>query len=1337
MKKASKKIVKYLLLMAMIFSEFMTPISALAAETVPTRGDLGVNGVVSDKAIVSTPAYTTAKQDGEVQAIKTVSKVAGQEGKYQVDFTVKGEKVETLKQNDIYVVLAFDTSNSMLCGEHFVRGPGLFGSYDYQIDENDDTTRIRCTDSSGWVHYPGSLTKDKWENAVNAAVQFGTELAKIDNAHISLVNYGGGIITATDFVDNKVLEGTENTSLLSKSDFHYVSDGTNMEAALKEAERKLDEIKDSNVEKYILLIGDGIPTVDDNFQLDSKEAAKKVANDIKLTGIEIFTIGYGLDGIGEAHSILKELSSDCDANGQCSETNYYHNKASISTSNADSIAKIMHSMAIKFGEAKNAGPSATITDNIGDSFKIVNSDGTLSEARTIDLTFGEITPEGETKSFIVQIDENASKGWHDVNKGFILNYKNYLEQDATPIVYKETENQPQVYWEPNNYVVNYYKDSISTDNKLSSYEGYAPSGTEININDINVQIENNQYLTNLPEHYRFDSINPESITVTNDGTVKEINVLYKNEYKYIVNYYYDGQIDSQLTETISVPHGTKINSADYHTKNVKTGYVLDTNNSTIQEYTITDDSVVINVYFERTYDYSVKYYFNSIEGLYTNPAGTATSGSQINASDHFLSFEELNRLGRGDYFVDTTNPNYTPNITIGNTGNNLLEIYYVNPVFSNENVQKTTTTTEITNSTTPVDYKITYSVDITNVKEGSTIITTIVDTLPYEIDENLSQLNNGDYDSATKTITWEISETLSEYTQNKTKTIEYSVVYKNFADISASNNNKLVNSVSAKIVVDQNATRTGDETESTGDADSVEIPVNITGTLKVLYVDENDIPIKEQVGPTTQPVGTRYTTTQEKIDGYTFDRVEGNPSGIYAEGETVVKYIYKKVVVSKNEITKTGPETIKSINDTFTYTITYEGEILNYEGEAKLVLTDTPDFKISELVNTSDRRCSLNNNGEVICNETYNITKNNNKISDTFTIIVKYSNINSAEVGNTVKAVLTYDNIDVPTEDSSTETKVESGDLKVIHNVIDAEGKVIETLKEETTTNLGGVAYETKAEESYGYTLKEVIGKEKGNYIANSTVTVEYRYTKNIGTSEETLEKVGNDEVGTINSKFDYTITYETTITDYKGNATLTIIDTLPYQIDLEKSIFNTNNCTYSYKDGKATITCQYEKAIDKENQILRITENLNLYYIDINENGVTNKVESILVYGETTKENEYEFTTEVTEGKVKVNYVTLENNEYVELTDAVILEGMIDYTYKTEEKEFDNYTLKEVIGEETGVFTLEDTEVTYVYEINELPPKTGVQTPITNGVGYINYLLILLVGLVCRRRYN
>ena len=79
----------------------------------------------------------------------------------------------------------------------------------------------------------------------------------------------------------------------------------------------------------------------------------------------------------------------------------------------------------------------------------------------------------------------------------------------------------------------------------------------------------------------------------------------------------------------------------------------------------------------------------------------------------------------------------------------------------------------------------------------------------------------------------------------------------------------------------------------------------------------------------------------------------------------------------------------------------------------------------------------------------------------------------------------------------------------------------------------------------------------------------------------------------------------------------------------------------------------------------------------------------------------------------------------------------MIDHTYETEEKEFDNYTLKEVIGEETGLFTLEDTEVTYVYEINELPPKTGVQTPITNGVGYINYLLILLVGLVCRRRYN
>ena len=100
-------------------------------------------------------------------------------------------------------------------------------------------------------------------------------------------------------------------------------------------------------------------------------------------------------------------------------------------------------------------------------------------------------------------------------------------------------------------------------------------------------------------------------------------------------------------------------------------------------------------------------------------------------------------------------------------------------------------------------------------------------------------------------------------------------------------------------------------------------------------------------------------------------------------------------------------------------------------------------------------------------------------------------------------------------------------------------------------------------------------------------------------------------------------------------------------------------------------------------------------------------------------------------------NFIKLiENNQYTELTDEVVIEGMIDYTYKTEEKEFSNYIFKEVIGKTTGKFTEEEIEVTYVYE-KITPPNTGVQLPGTNGIGYMNYILILLVGLVCKKRYN
>ena len=68
-------------------------------------------------------------------------------------------------------------------------------------------------------------------------------------------------------------------------------------------------------------------------------------------------------------------------------------------------------------------------------------------------------------------------------------------------------------------------------------------------------------------------------------------------------------------------------------------------------------------------------------------------------------------------------------------------------------------TDKITNKTDFVSYKITYKTKIEDYLGQATI--KIVDTLPYEIDENHSNIAGGVYDSSTKTITWTINKNIA------------------------------------------------------------------------------------------------------------------------------------------------------------------------------------------------------------------------------------------------------------------------------------------------------------------------------------------------------------------------------------------------------------------------------------------------------------------------------------------------------------------------------------------------------------------------------------------------
>ena len=228
MTKASKKIAKILLLIAMIFSDLMTPISVLAEEIIdnnaitPEKGDIRLNGKISSAGSV-TVTEGALTNGGDVQVTKTVSKTDTL-GKYKVEFEIKGKDrqdvIETTKP--IYLVVVFDTSGSMICGTNgYANVVRKNGTYHYTAA---DGTKIKCEDE--WGNTDSSLlTQSKWENAVSGAVKFSQDFATINNTYMSLVTFSSNADDATEFTHGE----------LTSTDFGYPYGGTNLKEGIEKA----------------------------------------------------------------------------------------------------------------------------------------------------------------------------------------------------------------------------------------------------------------------------------------------------------------------------------------------------------------------------------------------------------------------------------------------------------------------------------------------------------------------------------------------------------------------------------------------------------------------------------------------------------------------------------------------------------------------------------------------------------------------------------------------------------------------------------------------------------------------------------------------------------------------------------------------------------------------------------------------------------------------------------------------------------------------------------------------------------------------------------------------
>ena len=1421
--KNSKKTFYTLFVFIYTIMQIISPVMVSASTSIDLD-NLPTNPEIGD-IYNSTVTAGSLENEGDVLVTKTVTKT-NTLGEYTVTFNIKGKKVTTSTEikKPLYAVVVFDRSGSMesTCIEYYfnrciktdqkwesaVNGAKTFAK---TLLNKVNNAQIAL------VGFSGNNRGDTPNNDAKTLREFANK--NLDDANFGSANGGtnlqAGLLKANELLSNTSIPENAVKYVVVISDgqptFYYDNEGyTHGEGDSTNAETYNATINIANTVKNttkaeIFSIGYMLPSG----TVYGNKTAADILTEVSSPNKEGSTIKHYVDGkpedVANAFTNIAEEISTANAGTNAQLTDKLGNAFSFvdgngNTYTSSTIGEITEegtsfSFNIKIDEDSSNGWHPT---NNGFILKYTNYKGeevTLNsesdplvywEAKQynyvikyyLDDTNGNpIATENGTAPLNEEIKVNEEKhlsshiGYEYTGGDKDFNISKNEEENIAIVVYTKVDY---------NYVINYYKDSISEDNFINRVTGTANYKDTINVEEekflsgltryeytdgektITISTNNNENIVNIvytkknynyEVRYYLDSLEGTHLgTVAGTGVINEqiivneelklsddkaigyaynginldftiedttgliiVNVIYdKVKYNWQVNYYKDSIAnDTYLgSDNGTAYYNDVINVEEEKFLSSLTGYEYTDGEKTITISTNNNENIINIVYTKKDYEYTVKYYFDGVESIPTlSKGGYSVYGSVLYASAYNLTEKEIKDNNLENYILSPVNP-YNPESIVINTENNLINIYYVSKSnITNQKVIKNTN--DIINSTSDiVNYNINYTANIKNAIGEVKVI--IKDTLPLEIDTTKSNLNGGSYNASNNTITWTKIYNVEEFTTNYDieLNISYSVAYKSI-DANKSYDETVYTN---KVNVCTDITYNNNIINGNCVEDSEDIPVKIYGDLVVKYVTyENDKEIT--LLPTineNNKVGTPYNTKKEDIYGYEFVEVKGNPNGKITERTTTVIYIYKlsNGNYTEEEIEKTSSETIDSIDSQFNYTIKYNVTINDFIGEATTTITDNLPYEIDETNSNLNGGVYDKENKTITWIIKSNITENNRTVTFNKEISVVYLNINDATVTNEVTGQTVFGNTTTNGNEDETTTIVDVG--KVIARYIEKDtNKELQPSIEQN--GLVGTSYETKAGDTstgnlYGYKLVKIEGNETGK-IVKETTYVTYIYEKNSGSyEEEIVNKTGDEFISSINSPFEYEINYNVTINDYIGEATTTIVDSLPYEIDETKS--NLDGGIYNKENN--TITWIIKTNIDENNNTIEFNKTIEVIYINIDNPIISNNVTGQTVFGNTTTNgNEDETKTIVDTGKVIAHYIEKDTN--VKIANDTTYNGLVGSTYVTEEKDIEGYFLSTIEGETTGVYDGEKViEVTYIYEkkgqggdIN--PPHTGL----------------------------
>ena len=204
-------------------------------------------------------------------------------------------------------------------------------------------------------------------------------------------------------------------------------------------------------------------------------------------------------------------------------------------------------------------------------------------------------------------------------------------------------------------------------------------------------------------------------------------------------------------------------------------------------------------------------------------------------------------------------------------------------------VEKTSILEKITDANQEIPYSIKYSGKID--KYIGTAKVTIIDKLPFEIDEAKSDIGDGIYDSVNKTITFIENingiDTYKDGMKDVNIVRNIKVVYKNLRitpDAKDVNNQVSVN-IDLK-----------DTNKKIDENGGKKIPTDLKSKVIVKYIVPGDNGKVSEDKVIEGKVGEEYhTTPPDNVDNdYELIKVDGDPNGIITQEPKTISYIYKK-----------------------------------------------------------------------------------------------------------------------------------------------------------------------------------------------------------------------------------------------------------------------------------------------------------------------------------------------------------------------------------------------------------------------------------------------------------